>query len=94
MAQALWGVAVNLIRIEGNSELLRSLHGIPDLYLAFGSLRPLTDDRAEIWARAEMGAIQQLEAQGCEVHVQMDDAALQAHDEEVEREIEQNRGTV
>lgn len=85
---------MNLIRVEGSSELIRSLQGIPDLYLAFGSLQMLSDDRAEIWARAETGAIQQVEALGCEVHVQMDDAALQAHDEAVEREIEQGRGTV
>jgi hypothetical protein len=52
---------VNLIRIEGSSELLRSLQGIPDLYLAPASLQLLGNDRAEIWARAETGAIQQLE---------------------------------
>ena len=85
---------MNLIRIEGSSELLRSLQGIADLYLAFGSLRMLSDDRAEVWARAETSAIQQLRALGCDVHVHMDDAALQAHDEAVEREIEQDRGTV
>ena len=85
---------MNLIRIEGSSELLRSLQGIPDLYLAPASLQLLGNDRAEIWARAETGAIQQLEALGCDVDVQMDDAALQAYDEAVEREIEQNRGTV
>jgi hypothetical protein len=85
---------VNLIRIEGGSELLRSLHGIPDLYLALGSLRMLGDDRAEIWARADTGAIQQVEALGCVVDVEMDDTALQAHDDAVEHEIQQNRGTV
>lgn len=85
---------MNLIRIEGSSELLRSLHGIPDLYLALGSLRMLGDDRAEIWARAETGAIQQVEALGCAVDVEMDDTALQAHDDAVEHEIQQNRGTV